>query len=136
MSHSPKLSIVLFAIMLAGHTVVLQAEEPRLMDLIFPTVQLAEPNPIDTETYRNCVIKAYVQALQDGKYTLVLFSKHHRINPFAKRLAERLSDPSLAKYSDRVVFCLTDPGLDEGGAARRSVGGQRLSHSRGVENQP
>ncbi len=117
MNTCSKLNAVLLAVVLAGQFTAVRADEPNPIDLIFPidVAELAKPDPIDIETYRNATVKAYVQALVEGKYTLVLFSKHHRMNGFAQRLAERLGDASLAKYSDRVVMCLTDPDLDDGG---------------------
>jgi len=110
---------ILAVIMAIGQPVIGRADEHKPIDLnlILPidVEELAKPNPIDIDTYRNATVSAYSQALRDGKYTLVLFSKKHRLNGFAQRLAERIEDPVLAKYSDKVVFCLTDPGLDDGG---------------------
>jgi len=114
-----KFYAVLLASVLTGNFGTAQADEPEIIDLnlIFPidVEELARPNPIDTDTYRNAAVSAYSHALRDGKYTVVLFSKQHRLNGFALRLAERLRDESLAKYSDRLVMCLTDPDLDDGG---------------------
>ncbi|MCA9212023.1 MAG: hypothetical protein KDB27_03085 [Planctomycetales bacterium] len=103
-----RMSMVFAIIALMSSTIVTQADESASSDK-----QSAAPRaPIDTETYRNQVVKAYVKALKEKKYTLVLFSKSHNVNPFAKRMVEKLKNPVLAKYSDRVVMCLCDPELD------------------------
>ena len=91
--------------------VLVNAEEPtERLPLRGPVA--TTHNPIDTETYRNQVVKAYVKALKEKKYTLVLFSRSHHINPFAKRMVEKLKNPVLAEFSDQVVMCLCDPELD------------------------
>ena len=114
-----KFYAVLLATVLTGNLSTLQADEPQPFDLnlILPidVEELAKPNPIDIDTYRNAAVSAYTRALREEKYTVVLFSKHHRMNGFALRLAERLRDERLAKYSDRLVVCLTDPDIDDGG---------------------
>ncbi|MEZ6041881.1 MAG: hypothetical protein R3C20_15355 [Planctomycetaceae bacterium] len=110
---------ILAVIVAIGQPAIGRADEPRPIDLnlILPidVEESAKPDPIDINTYRNAAVSAYCQALRDGKYTLVLFSRNHRLNGFARRLAERIEDPVLAKYSDKVVFTLTDPYLDDGG---------------------
>lgn len=68
---------------------------------------------IDTETYRNQTVDAYGKALAEGKYTVVLFSKSHHLNRFAKNLVLKIADRRLAKYSDSIIFCLMDPTVDK-----------------------
>lgn len=91
--------------------VLVSAEEPTELLPRCSSVETTH-TPIDTETYRNQVVKAYVKALKEKKYTLVLFSRSHQINPFAKRMVEKLKNPVLAEFSDQVVMCLCDPELD------------------------
>ncbi|MCA9214646.1 MAG: hypothetical protein KDB27_16350 [Planctomycetales bacterium] len=73
------------------------------------------PKPMDLTTYENRAFDAYTQALADGKYTLLLFSKHHHVNGFAKTMHQRLEDPELAIYSAYFVAALVDEARDEGG---------------------
>lgn len=82
---------------------------------------LEAPKAIDTSTYQNRAVDAYVQALKEGKYTVVVISHHHDINPFAKRMVRNLSDPKLAKYANEIVMCLTDPEVDDGGKDLREA---------------
>ncbi|MCA9167687.1 MAG: hypothetical protein KDB23_08465 [Planctomycetales bacterium] len=88
------------------------ANEPPIASNSAIAITTVQHRPIDTETYRNQVVKAYVRALQEKKFTLVLFSKSHHLNPFAQNMMEKLKSPRLAEFADQVIMCMCDPELD------------------------
>jgi len=65
---------------------------------------------LDVVTYHDRVFPAWERTKQEGKYFVVLFNADYA--GFADRTMDNLTDPRMAKYSDKVIFVDTDPDYD------------------------
>ena len=67
---------------------------------------------LDLTTYRDKSFDAYSKALEERKYTVILFETDLCV--FCKKLAANLEDPILAKYADQIVVSIAHDERDEG----------------------
>ncbi len=65
---------------------------------------------LDTVTYHDRVFPAWERAKREGKYFAMLFNSDYC--GFADRTMQNLTDPRMAKYSDKLLFVDTDPDYD------------------------
>ncbi len=81
---------------------------------VIPAASQSTPDAalLDLETFRNNAFGAYQQALEEGKYTIILFDSEYC--GFCKNLIALLRSKDLAKYSDQVVVSISDGDVDEG----------------------
>lgn len=86
------------------------------------------PKPLDLLTYQNRAFEAYTKALAEKKYTLLLFSRAHRINAFGQKMEKNLGHPDLAIYSPFFVAALIDEDKD--------VGGKHLASALNIQRYP
>ena len=75
--------------------------------------QSNSPAPIDTKTYENRSFAAYMSALSQGKYTVILFHAGS-YDGFSRRIVKKMQSPKFAKHADRVVFSVADEDIDKG----------------------
>ena len=82
----------------------------------------ANDKSIDTTTFINRSFKAYQKALTEKKLTVVLFGQEHG-DPYSGKLAARFKHPSIAKYSNQIVFSATNENKDpEGKKLAKALG--------------
>lgn len=65
---------------------------------------------LDVVTYHNRTYPGWERAKQEGKYFAMLFNSEYC--GFADRTMDNLTDPRMAKYSDKLIFVDTDPDDD------------------------
>ncbi len=65
---------------------------------------------LDVAKYHDRVFPAWQRAKREGKYFVILFNSDYC--GFADRTMDNLTDPRMAKYSDKVIFVDTDPDYD------------------------
>lgn len=68
--------------------------------------------PLDLSEYKDNSFGAYSKALEEGKYTAILFETDLCV--FCENLKKNLSDKSLGKYSDKMIASITNGDRDEG----------------------
>ena len=68
--------------------------------------------PLDLKTYENDSFGAYSKALDEGKYTAILFKTDLCV--FCKNLEKNMGDASLGKYADKMIASVTDGDKDKG----------------------
>ncbi len=78
-----------------------------------PVYQLiAGQKQLDLQTHRGNAHQAYTKALEEGKFTIILFDSEYC--GFCKNMITLLGSEVLAKYADRVVVSVTDGDIDKG----------------------
>ncbi len=72
----------------------------------------ASEKQLDLESHRGNAFQAHEQALEEGKYTIILFDSE--ACGFCKNMGKHLGSPLLAKYASRAVVSITDGETDKG----------------------
>ncbi len=81
---------------------------------------------LDLRSFRNDSFGAYMKALKEGKYTILLFSSDYC--GFCKNMDKKLEHPLIGKYADRAIFSVTD--------AEKDLGARQLEEALGVVRYP